>query len=57
MTADVTDATGDASNTANREGILCGGSGCVAVNLQATAKYISRSADGKDTDRMTLLPR
>jgi hypothetical protein len=57
VTADVTDATGDASNTANSEGIVCGDAGCVATNLQATAKYISRSSDGKDTDRMTLLPQ
>jgi hypothetical protein len=27
------------------------------MTISATEKYIARSSDGKDTDRMTLLPK
>jgi hypothetical protein len=52
----VTDSTGTPSNTPNSPGIVCNSSGCVAANITAKVKYISRSTDGKDTDRMTILP-
>ena len=51
----VTDTTGDPIVTANSGGITCTGSTCVVMTIGATEKYIARSSDGKDTDRMTLL--
>jgi hypothetical protein len=30
---------------------------CAVLDIVETEKYISRSADGKDTDRMTFLPK
>jgi cysteine-rich repeat protein len=53
----VMDTTGAPLSTATSAGINCNASGCTVSNLQATEKYISRSADGTDTDRMTLLPQ
>ena len=53
----VTDATGTPTVTANSGGINCTGSTCTVVTISGTEKYIARSSDGKDTDRMTLLPR
>ncbi len=53
----VTDTTGIPTVTANSGGITCTGSTCVVMTISATEKYIARSSDGKDTDRMTLLPR
>jgi hypothetical protein len=53
----VTDATGTPTLTANSSGINCTGSMCVVETISATEKYIARSSDGKDTDRMTLLPQ
>jgi hypothetical protein len=55
----VTDTTNPAgaNNTANGGATECFSFGCQVADIQATAKYISRSSDGKDTDRMTLLPK
>jgi hypothetical protein len=53
----VTDTTGTPTVTENSGGISCTGSMCVVETISATEKYIARSADGKDTDRMTLLPQ
>ena len=55
VTVSVFDTTGGATNTARTGGISCNTLGCTVTNLQATEKYISRSADGKDTDRMTFV--
>jgi hypothetical protein len=51
------DTTGGPINTAQSLGISCDSSGCSVPEIQGTEKYISRAADGKDTDRMTLVPR
>ena len=53
----VTDTTGDPTVTANSGGISCAGSTCTVMTIGATEKYIASSSDGKDTDRMTLLPK
>jgi hypothetical protein len=53
----VTDTTGTPIVTENSDGIRCTGSTCVVTMIGATEKYIARSSDGKDTDRMTLLPK
>jgi len=53
----VRDRTGIPLNAATSAGISCNRFGCTVSNLQAKEKYISRSADGADTDRMTLLPK
>jgi hypothetical protein len=53
----VTDTTGDPSLTASSSGIHCSGDTCVAMTISETEKYVARSSDGKDTDRMTLLPQ
>jgi hypothetical protein len=53
----VTDTTGDPSLTAGSSGIHCSGDTCVAMTISETEKYVARSSDGKDTDRMTLLPQ
>jgi hypothetical protein len=47
---------GTPTNTPNSPGIFCDSRGCNAPNVTAKVKYISRSSDGKDTDRMTILP-
>lgn len=52
----ITDATGTPTNSANTPGITCTASGCAADAIAETQEYISRSADGNDTDRMTLVP-
>ena len=52
----VTDATGTPTNTASTPGISCSDSGCKANAVTETQKYVSRSADGGDTDRMSLVP-
>jgi hypothetical protein len=54
------DTTGDPSNTisgAVSGGISCDSSGCTISDIQGTVKYVSRSADGKDTDRITFVPK
>ena len=53
----VTDTSGTPSVTANSSRISCIGSTCVVETISATEKYIARSSDGKDTDRITLLPQ
>jgi hypothetical protein len=53
----VTDMTGVPTVTANSEGISCSGSTCSVAEISAKQKYIARSSDGKDTDRITLLPQ
>jgi hypothetical protein len=58
VSAAVTDLTGgSALNQANSSGISCDSVGCTAVNIQHKEKYISRSADGTDTDRFSLVPQ
>jgi hypothetical protein len=52
----VTDTTGSPALTPNSSGISCAGDTCVVMTINATEKYIARSSDGKDTDRVTLLP-
>jgi hypothetical protein len=50
--------TGSTDNTNIGQGdILCGEAGCTVGAINGTEKYKSVSADGKDTDRMTLLPQ
>jgi hypothetical protein len=54
------DTTGEPSNTISGSvggGISCDSSGCTVASIQGTVKYVSRSADGKDTDRITILPK
>ena len=51
----VMDSTGLPTNT-SQGSLTCDSLGCSGV-VHVTEKYISRSSDGKDTDRMTLLPR
>jgi hypothetical protein len=49
---------GSTNNTNNGRGdIVCGATGCVDDSVDVTEKYKSVSDNGKDTDRMTLLPR
>ena len=54
VTAVVTDSTGTPTNTAGGS-LTCDSAGCSGV-VNVTEKYKSVSSDGKDTDRMTLLP-
>jgi hypothetical protein len=51
----VTDETGTPTNTADGS-LSCNSAGCSGV-VDVTEKYKSVSSDGKDTDRMTLLPK
>jgi hypothetical protein len=53
----VTDSTnpGGATNTAGGS-LVCDADGC-SGSVNVTEKYKSVSSDGKDTDRMTLLPK
>jgi len=55
VNAVVTDATGTPVNTAGGS-LSCNSAGCSGV-VNVTEKYKSVSSDGKDTDRMTLLPQ
>ena len=52
----ITDATGTPTNSASTSGITCTASGCNADAIAETQEYVSHSADGNDTDRMTLVP-
>ncbi len=52
----VTDATGTPTNTASTPGITCTDAGCSAEAITETQEYVSRSSDGGDTDRVTLIP-
>jgi hypothetical protein len=50
--------TGSTDNTNIGKGVIsCGAAGCIVGAVNVTEKYKSVSADGKDTDRMTLLPQ
>ncbi len=50
--------TGSTNNTNIGKGsISCDAAGCFASMVNVTEKYKSVSFDGKDTDRITLLPR
>jgi len=49
--------TGSVDNTNIGKGsISCNAAGCSVGAISVTEKYKSVSADGKDTDRVTLLP-
>ena len=54
VNAVVTDLTGTPTNSAGGS-LTCDSAGCSGV-VNVTEKYKSVSSDGKDTDRMTLLP-
>jgi hypothetical protein len=47
----------DTTVTANSSGISCAGSECVVMTIGATEKYMARSSDGMDTDRITIIPK
>jgi hypothetical protein len=50
--------TGSTDNTNNGKGnIECNATGCTVGAVNVTEKYKSISADGTDTDRMTLIPK
>jgi len=51
----VTDVTGTPSVSASG-GLSCDSTGCTGV-VDVTEKFDVTSADGKDTDRMTLIPK
>ena len=55
VTIMVSDRTGIPTNTAGGS-LSCDSAGCSGV-VDDTEKYKSVSSDGKDTDRMTLLPK
>jgi hypothetical protein len=55
VSAVVTDSTGTPTNTSDGS-LSCNSSGC-SGSVNATEKYKSVSSDGKDTDRMSLLPQ
>jgi hypothetical protein len=50
----VTDTTGTATNSSDGN-LSCNAAGCSGI-VNAVEKYKSVSQDGKDTDRMTLIP-
>jgi len=54
VTITITDQTGTPTNTALGS-LSCNSAGCSGV-VSDTEVYVSESADGKDKDRMTLLP-
>jgi hypothetical protein len=52
------EVTGSTDNTNIGKGdISCTAAGCTVGAVNVTEKYKSVSADGKDSDRMTLLPQ
>jgi len=55
VTVVVTDSSGTPENSSDGS-LSCNASGCSGV-VNAVEKYKSVSQDGKDTDRMTLLPK
>jgi hypothetical protein len=58
VTVAVTDSTGAPTSTNVGKGdISCVGAVCTVGAVNVTEKYKSVSADGKDTDRITLLPK
>jgi hypothetical protein len=53
VVATILDTTGlGGSNTANSTHVICNGDTCSVDNIRATERYIARSRDGTDTDRM-----
>ena len=56
VTAAVIDTTGTPTNTVLQGPMACDPSGCTVSALTERAKYGSVSSDGKDTDRITLIP-
>ena len=54
---DSTTPSGNADNTANSRGIECFNFGCQIFNIVEKQRYTSRSSDGTDTDKMTILPK
>ena len=57
VTATITDLTGTPTNTTlSGVEVVCIPASCTVASLDATEKYKSVSSDGKDTDRVTLLP-
>ena len=57
VTIVINDSTGTPTVTELSPGIGCGAGGCSVISLTATEKYKVKSNDGKDTDRITLLPQ
>ena len=57
MGTSVTAMVSGGTATTLTSGITCTGTTCLVVSLTATEKYIAVSSDGKDTDRLTLLPQ
>ncbi len=55
VSIEVTDSTGVPTNTAGGS-LDCNAAGC-SGSVNVKEKYKSVSSDGKDTDRMTLLPK
>jgi hypothetical protein len=55
VSVEVLDQGGPAINTANSANLTCDDTGCSVTAIQGTEKYISRSQDGTDTDRMTFI--
>jgi hypothetical protein len=56
VVATILDDTGPGgSNTANSANMICSGDTCSVDNIRGTERYIARSADGKDTDRMSFI--
>lgn len=55
VTAMIHDTTGTPTNTALTPGIVCTSSGCSVASLTRRERYQSVSADGTDTDRITLV--
>jgi hypothetical protein len=53
----VIDSTGAPTVTENSTGISCTRETCVVTTIGAKEKYIARSADGRDTDRITIVPK
>jgi hypothetical protein len=54
----VSDTTGGATNSNIGKGVIaCDAAGCTVGAVNVTEKYKSVSSDGKDTDRVTLLPQ
>jgi hypothetical protein len=54
----IIDITGSTDNTNIGKGnVYCDGSRCSVGSMIFTEKYLSVSGDGKDSDRITLLPQ
>jgi len=51
------DPSGQAINVADSANITCNPVGCIATNLRTRARYTSTARDGRDRDRMKLIPQ